>query len=170
MAFDLEVVNLPPQLSVDQAVISVDEGQQATNSGTFSDASLNDVVTLSASIGTVVDTGNGTWTWTYDTTDGPGESQVVTVTATDSDGGMTTIEFTLDVANVAPPMTVDRPGPGAGRDHGHERRHLFRPWGRRGGLHGLGWSGDGPRGRHVELVLGHDVDQGVANRDDYDYG
>ena len=92
---------------MDQASLRVDEGQQAANSGTFSDAGVNDVVTLSASIGTVVDTGNGTWSWTFDTTDGPDESQVVTITATDNDGGVTTRDFTLDVDNVAPAISAD---------------------------------------------------------------
>ena len=105
--------------------MGVDEGQQAANTGTFSDVGVNDVVTLSASIGTVVDTGNGTWSWTYDTTDGPDESQVVTITATDNDGGVTTRDFTLDVANVAPQLTVESSERGGGWSDGRQRRYLF---------------------------------------------
>ena len=149
----------------------VDEGQQAANSGTFSDAGVNDMVTLSASIGTVVDTGNGTWCWTFDTTDGPDESQVVTITATDNDGGVTTSDFTLDVANVAPQLIAsdrDRGAP-CWSDDGGQCRHLADPGADTvsitASVGNVVDNGDGT----WELVTGHDVGWRHASGDDHDH-
>ncbi len=57
-------VNVVPSITVDQVVVTVDEGTKATNSGGFGDV-LIDLVTLSASLGTVTDHGDGTWSWSY---------------------------------------------------------------------------------------------------------
>ncbi|MCP4859521.1 MAG: PKD domain-containing protein [Fuerstiella sp.] len=91
------------------AAIDVNEGQTAANSGTFSHPS-SDVVTLTASVGTIVDNGNGTWSWSWDTSDGPDETQTVTVTATDSGYDAASVDFDLTVHNVAPTMTLDHAG------------------------------------------------------------
>ena len=93
--------NEPPELSIDEDAVGVDEGDTATNTGTVSDPD-GDPVTLSASAGTVVDNGDGTWSWSLPTVDGPADSQVVTVTATDSLGEDGTVSFELTVSNVAP--------------------------------------------------------------------
>lgn len=86
--------------------VTVNEGQTATNSGTWSDADLSDVVTLSASVGTVTPNADGTWNWSFDTTDGPEDSRTVTITATDDDGAESQTSFDLTVANVAPLLKV----------------------------------------------------------------
>ena len=101
--FDLTVDNAAPNAAADNPSVTVDEGQTATNTGTFSDPGIDDV-TISASIGTVTQVGTqeGTWSWSLDTTDGPDQSQVVTITATDSDNAVTTTTFDLAVDNVAP--------------------------------------------------------------------
>jgi subtilisin family serine protease len=91
----------PPVLTVDQPLVSVDEGSVAANSGTFSDPD-GDPVTLSASVGTVTDNGDGNWSWSFTTTDGPAESQTVTITGTDDKGAEGQITFTLQVLNVPP--------------------------------------------------------------------
>ena len=86
-AFELEaspICNGAPEIAADNASVTVDEGQVATNSGTVSDPD-GDVVALSASAGAVVNNGNGTWSWSLTTTDGPA-SQTVTVTADDGQG------------------------------------------------------------------------------------
>jgi hypothetical protein len=106
VTFDLTVNNLDPSLTVDNASVTVDEGQTATNSGTFGDVPA-DTVTLAASIGTVVGSA-GTWTWSYNSTDDL-TTQTVTITATDEDGGSTSVTFNLTVNNVAP--TADAGGP-----------------------------------------------------------
>lgn len=95
------ILNIPPSLAADNATVTVDEGQTAATSGTYSDPG-NDTLTLAASVGTVTDNGDGTWSWSFDTSDGPDESQTVTITATDSDGAATSISFDLTVNNVAP--------------------------------------------------------------------
>ncbi len=106
VTFTLDVANVAPSVAVDVSAITVNEGQGASNAGTFSDVGA-DTVTLSASIGTVVDNGDGTWSWSFDTADGPDDGQVVTITATDSDGEETTVDFALTVDNVAPTVLAD---------------------------------------------------------------
>jgi hypothetical protein len=87
--------------------VTVDEGQTANNSGTWSDSNSGDTVALSASVGTITQSGNnsaGTWSWSYDTTDGPDNSQTVTITA--DDGHTQTLRtFALTVNNVAPQVS-----------------------------------------------------------------
>jgi ELWxxDGT repeat protein len=100
----ITVENAAPTVAANNAAVVVDEGQTATNSGTYGDVGA-DTVTLSASIGTLVDHGDGTWSWSWDTSDGPDQSQTVTITATDSDGAETETSFQLTVNNVAP--TID---------------------------------------------------------------
>ncbi|TVP45781.1 MAG: hypothetical protein EA350_08385 [Gemmatimonadales bacterium] len=93
--------NQAPELSVNQPAVTVDEGDLAVNAGMFSDPE-GDAVTLSASIGTVIDTGNGTWSWSFASTDGPLESQQVTITGTDALDAEGSVSFDLTVLNVAP--------------------------------------------------------------------
>ena len=99
--------NSPPDVAADNPSVTVDEGQGAANTGTFSDA--GDEVVISASIGSVSQTGteSGTWSWSLGTTDGPGESQTVTITATDSADATSTTTFELVVNNVAPTVAAD---------------------------------------------------------------
>ena len=101
-------LNTAPEVDNDGDV-SVDEGDLAANTGTWSDAD-GDAVTLSASVGTVVDAGSGTWSWSYQTSDGPDESQTVTVTAADA-GGQRQTTFELTVDNVAPTAAFGNNGP-----------------------------------------------------------
>lgn len=96
-----ETENAPPVLAIDDAAITVSEGEEAVNMGTITDPD-SDSATLSASIGTIVDNGNGTWSWSYDTVDGPDETQVVTVSAEDDQGALAEATFELSVDNVSP--------------------------------------------------------------------
>jgi PKD domain len=104
--------NVPPTVAADNASRTVNEGQTATNSGTFGDANALDTVTLSASVGTLTQSGthSGTWTWSLGTTDGPNESQSVTITATDNHGATSTTSFALTVNNVAPSIAISGAG------------------------------------------------------------
>ena len=97
-----------PTVTADDALVTVNEGETAQNSGTFSDADPGDQVTITASTGAITqDAGNnGGWTWQLGTTDGPDDGQTVTVTATDSEGASAATSFELTVNNVAP-TTVD---------------------------------------------------------------
>jgi hypothetical protein len=101
ITFELTVNNAAPDAAANDANVTVDEGQSATSGGTFGDRGA-DTVTLSASIGTIVDNGNGTWSWSFATNDGPAQSQTVTITARDSDGEESTATFQLTVNNIAP--------------------------------------------------------------------
>ena len=49
--------NTAPTIAAGSATVTVNEGQTATNSGTWADANLTDTVTLSASVGTVTKSG-----------------------------------------------------------------------------------------------------------------
>lgn len=102
--FSLEVANAAPLITVQNVEVTVDEGETATNGGTFADVPA-DNITLTASIGAVVDNADGTWTWTWTTTNGPEDSQLVTITADDG-LATSTVTFQLQVANVAPGLTV----------------------------------------------------------------
>ncbi|MCC6493800.1 MAG: LEPR-XLL domain-containing protein [Pirellulales bacterium] len=102
----IDVLNVDPTIAVDSATIAVDEGQVATNTGTVFDV-MDDLVELSATVGAVVPLGGGGWSWSFNTADGPAESQAVTITATDGDGGVSTVVFQLDVANLAPSIAAN---------------------------------------------------------------
>jgi uncharacterized delta-60 repeat protein len=63
-------------------------------------------ITLTASIGTVVDNGDETWSWSFATSDGPAESQTVTIFADDGNGGIAQGSFNLTVSNVPPTVNT----------------------------------------------------------------
>jgi uncharacterized delta-60 repeat protein len=98
---NVDVDNVDPSLTVVNAAVVVNEGQAATNTGTFGDVPA-DTVDLAASIGMVTGTA-GAWSWIYNSTDDL--FQTVTITATDEDGGLTEVMFDLTVNNVAPTIT-----------------------------------------------------------------
>ncbi|NDJ60184.1 MAG: tandem-95 repeat protein [Chloroflexi bacterium] len=76
----------------------VDEGALATNGGT-----VNRDVTLSASVGNIVNNGNGTWTWTFESPDSLPNPQTVTITAEAVESGETReTSFDLEIVNVPP--------------------------------------------------------------------
>lgn len=93
--------------------VAVNEGQTVTNHGTWSDVDASDVVTLSASVGSVTRNTDGTWDWSFTSDDGPDEGQPVVITADDGNGGVTTTSFDLTVRNVAP-SSVGISGPSTG--------------------------------------------------------
>ena len=101
--------NDPPVLTVDQAVVLVDEGQVALNSGSAVDPD-GDSLNLTSSAGEILNLFDGTWAWSYPTTDGPSESQTVTITADDGQGGVSQVSFDLFVNNVSPVIElIDAP-------------------------------------------------------------
>ena len=93
---------LVPWLMADQAIVSVDEGQVANNSGQANCGSAP----YGASAGSVIDHGNGSWSWSFATSDGPTESQTVTVFADDGGGGTIQTSFELIVNNVDPSVSL----------------------------------------------------------------
>ncbi len=101
----LQAGNSPPTLTANNATVTVNEGSTAANTGTFSDPE-GGPVTLTASVGTVTQTGPGVWSWSFGTNDGPTQSQTVTITGTDNKGETGTATFALTVNNVAPAVTA----------------------------------------------------------------
>jgi autotransporter-associated beta strand protein len=101
------VANQPPTVAANNASVTVNEGQTAANTGTYSDPDAGDNVTITASVGTVTKTGtnSGTWSWSFNTVDGPAQSQTVTITANDGNGHVVPTTFGLTVNNVAPSAT-----------------------------------------------------------------
>lgn len=97
--------NNPPSVAATNPSSTANEGQTASNDGTFSDADGNATVTLSASVGSVTKNLNGTWSWSFNTSDGPDQSQTVTITADDGTETATTT-FSLTVNNVAPTVNL----------------------------------------------------------------
>jgi Aspartyl protease/Bacterial Ig domain/Domain of unknown function DUF11 len=101
-------VNRAPSVAADQAAVTVNEGQTATNTGTFSDPDGN-AVQISADIGAVTQNG-GAWSWSLPTTDGPLGPITVTITADDGHGGVSTTTFTYAVNDVPPTIAISGAG------------------------------------------------------------
>lgn len=98
------IVNTDPEIDVESTFITVDEGSPAINFGTFSDIDLDNNVTVTASVGNIVEqsSGNtGNWRWEYPTNDEL-DATVVIITADDGQGGIATVSFHYRVDNVAP--------------------------------------------------------------------
>ncbi|MCA9198488.1 MAG: tandem-95 repeat protein, partial [Planctomycetales bacterium] len=102
----VEGANDGPTISVDDATVTVGEGQTAENVGSFGDVDGSDTLILSSSEGVVWDTGDGRWAWSWDTQDGPVDSQLVTITVAD-DFVSSSVSFQLNVTNVAPTAAID---------------------------------------------------------------
>lgn len=100
-----ELVNAPPVVSptvnVNLPAVTVNEGQTALNTGTWTNA-----VSMTASIGSVTQNSGGTWSWSFSSYDGPNQSQTVTITALGASGLSATTSFQLTVNNVAPVLTL----------------------------------------------------------------
>ncbi|MEZ5944735.1 MAG: choice-of-anchor Q domain-containing protein [Planctomycetaceae bacterium] len=83
-------------VAADNVLVPVQGGQTAHNAGTFSDLEM-DTVTVQASIGQLVQNGDGTWSWSLATTMGVHELQNVIVTATDAHGAVSTTTFEVAI-------------------------------------------------------------------------
>jgi len=90
-------------ITVNNASVTVLEGQTAVNGGTVHDAD-GDPITLTASVGTVVNNGDGTWSWSLPATD-PAQSQTVTITATTDDGPALASSVSFDLTVLPPSCT-----------------------------------------------------------------
>jgi hypothetical protein len=97
--------NNPPTITVSNAAVSGNEGTSITNTGTWADADASDVVTLTASLGTVTKNSDGTWNWAIDGLDDT-SATTVTITATDAQGASSSVNFTYAVTNRAPDLSV----------------------------------------------------------------
>lgn len=88
-----------PLIWADTYRVEVDEGDMATNAGGYADA---DGITLSATIGTILDESAGAWSWSWLTRDGPDDTQMLTLTRSDKSGASDSANFDLIVNNVPP--------------------------------------------------------------------
>ena len=102
--FGAKVQNAIPVVAANAATVSGVEGTTISNAGTWSDADVGNIVTLTASLGTIVKNNNGTWNWTIASTDDLAAT-TVTVTANDGVGGIANTTFTYSVSNAAPTIT-----------------------------------------------------------------
>ncbi|MFZ4594188.1 MAG: Ig-like domain-containing protein, partial [Verrucomicrobiaceae bacterium] len=97
------VISTGPSVASNNAIVIINEGNSASNTGTFSDPEGNATVAVTASIGSISkDSAAGTWSWSYTPADGPDNSQTVTITANDSVNTPVTTTFALTVNNIAP--------------------------------------------------------------------
>ena len=91
----LVVNNVAPTLTVQSDAIEFGKQVVVRNFGTLSDVG-NDSVSLSVSVGTIINNGDGTWVWRYQPADRiDGAQETVTIIAEDEDGGQTPLDFTL---------------------------------------------------------------------------
>src|SRR5205823_2134982 len=98
--FDVSFTDVPPVVAADHPSVTFDEGQTATNTGTFAD--YDDAVTITASEGFVTQSAiqSGGWTWSQPYEDNG--SHTITITATNADGSAANSTFTVTINNVAP--------------------------------------------------------------------
>ena len=99
-------VNSAPVVAVNAAAVTVNEGGNANNTGTFSDADGNGTVTITASIGNLTNDSSGQWSWSLGTADGPTGPLTVTITATDDRGVAATATFSYAIDNVSPTISL----------------------------------------------------------------
>jgi hypothetical protein len=101
--------SLAPTLRVDKSSVAVSEEETVTNTGGYDDLMDTDAdtVRVSASLGTLTQSGTmtGAWNWSYKAPSVTAtETKTVTITATDSTGRYTTKSFSLTVNNLPPPV------------------------------------------------------------------
>jgi FtsP/CotA-like multicopper oxidase with cupredoxin domain len=92
-----------PDVNVNGVQSTVNQGGTATMTGSFKDRD-GGTVALTASKGTVTNTGGGNWSWTYPT--GNDSSQFVYITGTDTTGGKGQMPFFLKINNSTPNLAV----------------------------------------------------------------
>jgi Ca2+-binding RTX toxin-like protein len=100
--------DLPPTLTINaSSSIEVNEGSIAARSGQYAASRVGQAVSISASVGTVTQTGSegGAWTWSNPANDGPSEPLNVIIRATDPNGVYSEVSFNYRVLNVAPVFT-----------------------------------------------------------------
>src|SRR5439155_32879 len=102
-SFGVSFTDVAPTVNADHASVSAAENAPAANTGAFSD--FDDAVTITASRGTVTQSGSqsGAWSWS-----GRGDEDApysVTITATNADGSATATSFGVSFTDVAPRST-----------------------------------------------------------------
>ena len=88
-----QAINYDPMIESDNASVSGDALAEQSNTGRWLEPE-NEVTSLSASLGNVVQNSDGTWDWTF-TPQQKYVNQPVTITITDSRGGTDQTSFTI---------------------------------------------------------------------------
>src|SRR6185295_15530173 len=83
-SFDVSFTDVAPTVSADHASVTAPENASAHNTGTFGD--YDDAVTITASSGTISQTGSQSGTWSWSGTGDEDTPYTVTITATNADG------------------------------------------------------------------------------------
>ncbi|MEZ6044111.1 MAG: hypothetical protein R3C11_00710 [Planctomycetaceae bacterium] len=91
------VQSYPPEVTVNQSVITGIAGEIFTNSGTFSDMNSEDTVYLSVNFGSIVQQSNGTWSWSYTPPVNEFGTKEIVITAVDNHGATAFKSFELDI-------------------------------------------------------------------------
>ncbi|TWU02299.1 PKD domain-containing protein [Stieleria varia] len=104
LSFPLIVTNSPPVIDFDDSEIAITQGQTAAKSLTITDVA-SDVISVSASLGTVSHSSGNTWIWSYQSND-PMPTTAVVITATDSDNAARSVGFDLTVDAVEPTVNA----------------------------------------------------------------
>lgn len=86
-----------PSVMVDNPTIVGGPKDLLTNGGAFADGDGNETVTLSASIGEVTSSVDGTWAWSLQASRDGVPTTDVLITATDTEGNVATVAFTYEV-------------------------------------------------------------------------
>ena len=94
----IPIANTAPVLTRNAASITGGVSTTLRNNGTWQDVP-DDLVSLIASLGTVIKNVEGTWSWSYVPTYATA-NQLVTITARDKDNGQSTVTFTIN--SIAP--------------------------------------------------------------------
>src|SRR5206468_9630324 len=104
--FAVSFMDVPPTVAADNSGVTINEGQTATNTGTFAD--YDDAVTITVSGGgTITKSGMTSGAWSWSNFYGDNGSHTIVVTATNAHGLTATKPFTVNVNNVAPTATAN---------------------------------------------------------------
>jgi subtilisin-like proprotein convertase family protein/subtilisin family serine protease len=95
-----------PEVAADIGSVTVPEGTAATVDGTWGTRYPADVITLTATIGSVTKHDDGSWSWTATPEDQLAET-TVTITASDPLGIASEASFTYEATNAPPALGVD---------------------------------------------------------------
>lgn len=101
----LALGSVPPIITVDNSLVTVNEGTTATNTGSVEDPDGHTIKFMTASRGTITFIPSGQWLWISPAVDGP-HVETVTITAMDEYGAESSTQFTLEINNVAPTVTI----------------------------------------------------------------
>ncbi len=98
------VSNVVPNLTVAKSTVSGLVTTSFANNGTWSDVA-DDLVSLTASLGSVTKNNDGTWVWSYSPT-AIVTNQTVTIVAKDKDDGSTSVSFLITADGISVTSTI----------------------------------------------------------------